>query len=225
MKKIIIIVSAIVMLLVTSACSAMTISQPTCIGTAIGVNIGGFWFKNEISNLSQGPLTRKKAHTKGIATFGDNNKKLYLHYKTYGYDYNTSPQVSRYGSASSENAIQIDTLDNTIYMLKTNENITLYIIYSDYDIAGDDNFTIIGERADGRFVKYLVTDTIFENYYGERDVRRSYFVDDFIVRGDTIVFYYSRSDIANVRPVPRLGEIRCKWDESAQWFSVENVVY
>lgn len=205
---------------------AMTISEPVKIGKLIGVNISGFVFTQTLSNSGDIIRSRqfmdgkKNVYGKGVATFGTNNKKLYIHYQTYDYDKNRSPQISRYGGSSPDNAIQIPTLVNQIYALDTNENINLYVIESDYDITGDENFTLIGERADGRFVKYFDTDTIFESYFGKRDVRRSYFINKYVVNGDTIIFYYGRSDL-----IPIIGEIRCKWDDKAQWFSVDNVVY
>ena len=39
--------------------------------------------------------------------------------------------------------------------------------------------------------------------------------------GDTIVIEY----VAGRRDTYRKGEFRFKWDEAAQWFSVEQVVY
>lgn len=227
MKNTIIIMSAILMLIVTNVCSAMNISQPEKIGEIIGINFDGFKFKQKLTNdgdIRHANPNGAHAYGKGIATFGNNTKRLYLHYQTYGY-YNKSPQISKYGGISPDNAIQIDTLDNKIFMLKTNENITLYIIYSDYDLPGEDDYTLIGERQDGRFVKYLETDKIFEQYYGKNNKVVQY-VKDVEVQGDTIIFKYGKWDW-NTRPGPKdaVGEIRCKWDENAQWFAVENVVY
>lgn len=213
---------------------AMTISKPVYIGIAMGVNIGGFSFKDELSNFSQGPINRKKAHSKGIATFGANAKKLYLHYQTYDYDNNRSKQISRYGSSSSDNAIQIETMYNIISMMTTDSGITLYTIRSDYDLPGEEDYTLIGERKDGRFVKYLSTDSILEQYYGNKyigneygqDVPFVYLVKNITAINDTVIFYYYRFDFKkrNEQAVP-IGEIRCKWDENAQWFAVDNVVY
>lgn len=234
MNKIILIMSAVMTLLFTGVCSAMTISQPTHIGTVVGVNIGGFRFKDELSNFSQGPLNRKKAHTKGIATFGTNAQKLYLHYQTYNYDNNRSNQISRYGSSSPDNAIQIETMYNTISMMTTDSDITLYAIRTDYDLPGEEDYTLIGERQDGRFVKYLSTDSILQQYYGSKyigneygpDIPFVYLVKNITATNDTVIFYYYRFDFKkrNEQAVP-VGEIRCKWDENAQWFAVENVVY
>lgn len=238
MKRLLLIMSALVVLLSLNVCSAMVISQPVKIGELTGVNMDGFIFKQKLSNNGDVRHIRQSGmhvYGKGTATFGTNAKKLYLHYKTYGYDYNTSPQISRYGGSSPENAIQISTLLNEIYVLNSNENITFYIVATDYFEYGCDNLILIGERQDGRFVKYLETDTILDQYYGteygsQKGTGIVYFIDymhgKIQANGDTIIFPCKTYDYNDRKKEPvAVGEIRCKWDENAQWFAVENVVY
>lgn len=227
MKKIMLIVSALMVFLFTHICSAMTISQPEHLGDVIGANIGGFGFKGELSN-SGNIINKKRAYDKGVAVFGKGNKKLYVHYQNYGYSGKNSPQISKYGSNSSDNAIQITTLYNQIFMLNTNENITMYVIKSDYDLPGEENYILIGERQDGRFVRYLDTDTLLSQYYSDSN-RVLHYVTNFYTQGNTLVFKYSIWDWDNINGKRKdkkdVGEIRCKWDDKAQWFGVENVVY
>ncbi|MBQ9572939.1 MAG: hypothetical protein IJR22_06065 [Acidaminococcaceae bacterium] len=41
------------------------------------------------------------------------------------------------------------------------------------------------------------------------------------VAGDTLVLYYSKAGM----PARTAGELRFKWDDNAQWFGVEKIVY
>ena len=53
----------------------------------------------------------------------------------------------------------------------------------------------------------------------------SYFLKNIEIKNDTFVFPYYKYYWTNKNNHILVGEIRCKWDENAQWFSVDNVVY
>lgn len=223
MKKFMLIASTLMFFLSAHMCSAMTISQPEHLGDVIGANIGGFGFKGELSNSGK-IINSRGACEKGVAVFGKGSNKLYVHYQNYGYSGKNSPQISKYGSKSSDNAIKIDTLYNQVFLLNTDENITMYVIKSDYDLPGEENYILIGERQDGRFVRYFDTDTLLSQYYSDTN-RVLHCVTNFYSQGNTLVFKYSIWDWNTKNGKKDVGEIRCKWDDNAQWFGVENVVY
>lgn len=222
MKKIMFIMSIVIVFLVTGVCSAMSICQPIKLGTIHGINLGGYAFKGAISVSGNVVATRGsglKIYGKGIALYGDKNNELYIH---YGHNKNL---IVNYGDKLLSNTIPLQLCDTDISMMKTDTDITLYVIYNYYDMPSDEEYTLIGKRQDGKFVKYLNINSIFEQYFGKStDV--TYFVQSFDVNRDTIIFKYLtykwRQPNNNRNPI---GEIRCKWDEKAQWFAVENVVY
>ena len=82
-------------------------------------------------------------------------------------------------------------------------------------------YILIGCQFDGKFVKYIDTTKITKRYYiWDRSGASPIFYKRITVRGDAITISYMahRSNI-------NLGEFRFKWDNKAQWFSVEQAVY
>ncbi len=117
--------------------------------------------------------------------------------------------------------------------MNTDEKITLYLIDSCCsEFHNGINYTLIGERQDGQFVKYFDTDSLFNRYFGNKTTNNTmYFIDHVKSKGDIIIFPIYNYDKhkyfaggSKVEP-EQVGEFRCKWDSSAQWFSVESIVY
>jgi len=48
----------------------------------------------------------------------------------------------------------------------------------------------------------------------------AYFERNYFVRGDTLIIEYK-----SLSGDKKIGEFRFKWDEAAQWFSVEQIKY
>ena len=108
----------------------------------------------------------------------------------------------------------------------TGENgYTFYHLSSGYDIAEDGDETLIGRLPDGKFVKYFDTADISKRYFGSH---WGVYYKKISVRGDTITIYYDRtisSSSFNPTKVEESGEFRFRWDETAKWFSIEQMVY
>lgn len=220
--------SVLVVLLSLNVCSAMIISQPVKIGEIRTGQVAEFKFKGELANNWQRRSSLGgrvyDAYTKGIAIFGNSGHKLYFHYQI-------EPSITRYGDSDLGNTIDINTGFTQIYQLNTTECITLYVIDSCCSEFHDGiNYTLIGKRQDGRFVKYLDTDSLFTRYYGQKSNHKLFYIIDSVnSKEDTIIFsIYSYDEEkyfkGNALPVS-VGEFRCKWDDKAQWFAVDNVVY
>lgn len=229
MKKLALVMIFIILLVVSNVCAAMSISQPVNIGGIRTGQVAEFKFNGELANNWQSRSSvggqNSNAYTKGVAVFGNSGKKLYFHYQIH-------PSITRYGDSDLGNTIDIDTGFTKIYQLDTTENITLYVIDSCCSEFHDGiNYTLIGRRQDGRFVKYLDTDSLFKRYYGKKTTNGvSYVIDSVKAQGGSVVFlvcsydyndYFGKGKFSPIK----VGEFRCKWDNNAQWFSVESILY
>lgn len=105
-----------------------------------------------------------------------------------------------------------------VYKIPTDSTIKLYATREWY--GSDSDWTIFGTKQNGEFVKYLDTLNITEKYFGIKiEGGASPIVYDVPkCSGDTIVIPYRNRN-------GRDGEFRFKWDDAAQWFSVEQVKY
>ena len=87
------------------------------------------------------------------------------------------------------------------------------------------SYTLIGYNKNGDWVKYFDTDEIKKRYFGDKGSSFSrLFITDLKCNENTIFIYYERFD-PNLRKNVKVGEFRFKWDEAAQWFSVEKITY
>ena len=240
MKRLILIISAIVVLLSLNICSAKVISQPVQIGKVSFAEdrepLDGFIFEGTNSNIWQEKSKFvPNAYKKGIASWGNIHNKIYIHYSYTDNKYGHYI-VTLYGDEATDNTIKVWTYRNKIFSLDTDKNINLFLIDSDIAQPCDKNYTLIGKRQDGKFVKYFDVRTLLDQYCGvtkmtldeynknpERGV--SYFLKNIEIKNDTFVFPYYKYYWTNKNNHILVGEIRCKWDENAQWFSVDNVVY
>lgn len=204
-------------------CFAMTFSQPEKIGLFCfinlrnGIEILGESHVDEIPN----PIMFKANipyGTKGVEQINSGADALYVHYDT------TNRKYYKYlfGGKEINNTFEGKFVQGLIYKISTNSNITLYYIESGYDIPEDDQHTIYGRRADGKFVKYIDTSDLVQKYFG---ANQGYWLKKLTVAGDVISIYYELFYKGNYRTPTEKGEFRFKWDEAAQWFSVEQVQY
>lgn len=214
-------VSVIVALLtMTNVVLAMSFSQPVEIGW-IGMSQkgGGFSCKNESSNngdyYTVYDKNNKNSYGKGVAKFGTGKDSLYVFYDVY-----KNKDIIRIGGQNSNNTVMLNILNDWIYKIESDEGLTLYPIRFWYGPESD--WRIVGYQKNGKFVKYVSTVDITEKYFGF-DIHNGVSPVQYdvpICKGDTIIIKY-RGHIK--REV--IGEFRFKWDDAAQWFSVEQVVY
>lgn len=203
-------------LLFSGNCFAMQFLQPIEIGAVGIMQSGGGGVSIDGANYNSGKFYTKyrkdntRGYEKGIARFGDGEDALYLHYSYRGY--------LKFGGQDINNTIEDNILISTIYKIKSNEGITLYPIYKTYGPEFD--YLIIGRRADGRFVKYIDTREITKRYFGWNGNSVSPIVYlDIYTQGDTLILPYY-----HLKNIKSKGEFHFKWDNKAQWFSVEQII-
>ena len=142
----------------------------------------------------------------------------------YDYEKESKPLEGyspKFGDKNPTNTVGIDVghAGSGIIRIRTDEGITFYAIDFGYKYGA---FYIIGKRKDGKWIKYIDSHVINEKYFG----KHLYYADapmycdePIYCQGDTIIVPYKIIK-NNAR-----GEFRFKWDERAQWFGVEHIVY
>ena len=153
------------------------------------------------------------AYSKGVAKFGEGTDGLYVHYNLHERD------SIRFGSKDITKTIspKNDRPYHWIYQIKSDEGITLYPVEF---VEPDSYWNILGRRPDGTWVTYIDTRNIAKQYFGITE--KYYYAVHFaqpIVQGDTLIMKYG------TYPTKEKGEFRFRWDENAQWFGIEQIVY
>lgn len=224
-------------------CFAMTFSQPIKTGFSVRrLQTGGMAIINATQNdgdfykmTHNGKVTiydgkgknNSVRYGKGVARFGNGADSLYAHYNYYLKDSNVY-----FGGPDRKNTVPINSMvfDEEIYKISTNEGIIFYMIHTSYDLPDETWWTLIGRRKDGVWVKYFETLAITKKYFGQQGNvwnGLSICCDDFRVKGDTIVIEYSRyhKNSGQRGNLVKEGEFQFKWDNVAQWFGVEQIIY
>lgn len=216
----------------TSMASAMSFSKPAKVGTIVAVNIGGFAFRDGAYN--EGILAKnakRGAYEKGIARFSEGQDALYFHYYTGTYKNKYNDQVMMFGSKNINNTIKVPIMVADVAKITNDKNMTMYVIHDSYDLPEENSYTLVGLNKEGKWVKYFDTDSIAKQYFGKPErvwSDNSIWFDSWECRGDTVIIQYNRyhRGLKNNRGgYVKEGEFRFKWDDAAQWFGVEQVVY
>lgn len=229
----------------------MTFSQPINTGFSLMFSQagGGIFIRNATENngdfysrvykgkkiIYDGSGQNKSIlYGKGIAKYGSGYDALYAHYNAYNI---RNDAYIHFGDKNINNTIPISAFifGEEIFKIDTDSGITFYMIHTSYDLPDETWWTLIGRRKDGVWVKYFDTDSITVKYFGE-SARAGYAnvwqgksicCDNFHVNGNTIVIEYSRyhKNAGQRGNLVKEGEFRFKWDDAAQWFGVEHIVY
>lgn len=157
-------------------------------------------------------------YDKGTARFGNGDDALYVHYDVYKDDKN-----AYFGSKDASNTFPIfgmaEFQSENIYRIETNEGITLYFITSGDEVPGYEAY-LLGRRKDGVWVKYIDTRSVLENYFGKTNMNcRMIEVND-----DTLIIKFGSPYAMGGKKYIE-GAFRFKWDDAAQWFGVEKIMY
>ena len=230
MKKIFVLGVVLSVLFVAQSAFAMTFSQPVKIGQIGYLNQGGFELSSASSNKGEPIVVRGRTLSKkGVAIFGDGSDALYFHYALGTREKRGLDIVTAFGGNDIKNTISITNMKMPdLYKISTDQKITLYSIEDGNDLDEEDRYILIGKRADGVFVEYFDTDKIRQRYFGKQWSGIRFY--DIKFQGNTIVIRYDRNTqgkgFASVKyKADEHGEFRFKWDDAAQWFSVEQIVY
>lgn len=209
MRRKIVVMLSLCLIALSSSCFAMTFSQPIKLGSVLldFGRIGGYMIEGATDNNGAYYKGNKARYGKGIAQFGTGSDALYIHY-----DFQVS-NVFKIGDKNTINTVSVSTEGGGfIYQIKTDTNVVIYPIGHGV-VSG--NYAILGKQKDGKFIKYIVTEDISQRYFGTDRV----FYHDLICKGDTIIIPYE------IMSNKKKGEFRFKWDDAAQWFGIEQVVY
>jgi len=199
---------------------AMTFSQPVEIGwMGMSPKGGGFTCKNELSNNGDYYTVYIKNNRysfgKGIAQFGNKKNILYVYYNVY-----KNGGKVKIGGKNVTNTVEFPIINEWIYEINSDTGIILYPIRNWY--GPDSEWRIVGTRKDGNFVLYINTMDITRRYFG-LDVRNGGSPIQYDIPscyGDTVIIKYKHAAKRDF-----IGEFRFKWDDKAQWFGIEQVVY
>ena len=209
---------------------AMQFEQPEELGSVGGSPSGGFIIRGASSNHGSlhTPSKFKKdtLYAKGIALFGKRSEALYLYYDCARRGLRHANEAAMFGDENKTYLIAIRADEGehcSISNVPNDSGITMYLLENSGPVAGTTNYILLGKRDDGIFVKYIDMEPILENYFGRGFGRRGPWFDKCYTEGDTIIIEYQLS-VAK-QGYHKAGEFRFKWDEAAQWFGVEQVVY
>lgn len=249
MNKILVVTLMLVM--TASNCLAMTFSQPVKTGFSVWWLQGGGGISVQNATENNGNFYSREYNNKkviydgsgkngsvrygnGIARYGNGIDAIYAHYNAYNV---SKDGYIHFGDKDIKNTIPISAFifGEEIFKIETDEGITFYMIHTSYDLPDETWWTLIGRRKDGVWVKYFDSDSVTEKYFG-KSARAgtagvwqglSICCDNFRVKGNTIIIEYSRyhKNVGQRGNLVKEGEFRFKWDESAQWFGIEQVVY
>ena len=219
-----------VMFLLSENASAITFSQPVKIGYA-GIHdyqrVGGYYIEGATYNdgnvIHNGD---KKTYGKGIARWGEGKDALYCEY-----EYKNQGGGLKFGGKNDY--LLNESLKREISKIDTDEGMTLYLLY--YKYKQFTNLDVLGCRKDGSWVKYIDMDSIVEKYFGKNprniDVVcgtegwENKDINNYITCKNNMIVISYHVFANNPRRKIESGEFRFKWNDAAQWFGVEKVVY
>ena len=214
----------LMLMFIASNCFAMTFSQPEKIGSVFlyegTFDLKGYSYNKVIQSSKWRDYT---FYEKGIAIFGTGNDALYFYYdkdtKVQSPTSDGTEPISRFGSSDINNAIQVSPLGTDIYLIKTDTDRTFYLLENSSPVWWGGHCVLIGKNKDGKFFRYFDTSVIKKKYRIGTSSRPN---NDgkFYCNNDTITICYTSGSDGSI-----LGEFRFKWDESAQWFGVQHIVY
>lgn len=210
----------------TEKTSAIQFSQMERVGCIGYANMGGFFIEEATYNYGKNPsigLGHKTVYDKGTAKYSNGMDALYFHYNTgrYAGGIKYDKSYSKFGAENIENTIQVDIMMPELFKISSDENITLYVIKDSDDLPEENSYMVIGRRADGVWVKYIDTKMFVGDYLG----RNGYDLGDMIVENDIIRLFYKTYDYHRWQNTTSKGEFCFKWDDAAQWFSIEQIIY
>ena len=216
-------------LLLTNTALAMTFSQPVKIGE-IGFpvqapyngfivygadnNTGTPYFE-EGQTFKGAPL---QTYQKGVATFGVGKDALFC-----DYDFETQDFLHSLKFGGRGNYVLLSDMSfKDILKIETGENLTLYIFYHNYCTS---HLNIIGIN-NGAWQNYIDSKNISAQYFGGND---GYKMDGSVIyeipicSGDKIIIPYHRWHWEGETETE--GAIILKWNDAAQWFSIDKKIY
>lgn len=224
----------------STSASAMTFSQPVKIGSIgwstqsplFGLPINGATYNDGTTEPRDADLKRLSklgvykpekgfiTYIKGTAAFGSGVDALYCKYDISDVTNSKYDTALLFGGKNNY-VLTIDAHYKEINRITSDGDLTIYTLYHNYGVS---HLHILGKRSDGSWVLFVDSKNISKAYFGGNEgykLRGGIIYDEPTTKGDTIIVKYCKfPNFDN-----KLGEFRFKWDEVAQWFGVEQVVY
>ena len=191
---------------------------------------GGYFFEGTSSNngniLRMGKDGQDTEYIEGLASWGTGKNALYCKFKAFPHNERKDDDGLNFGGKDIFILYEREWRD--IFKIDNNKDIALYLLYYYHPKKGC-LINIIGCRKDGIWINYIDTDQIGNKFFNNLPVgSRSPIGSDNEIglitycTEDTIIMPYTLSVYSEEI---EKGEFRFKWDEKAQWFGVEQVVY
>ena len=220
-KKFWVMVIFAVMFLLSENVSAMTFSQPVKIGKIIYPPSADMVIEDSTytSNPPSGKFQNQNTYAYNtIAGFSNGEDSIYVHHMP---KHNVNPRV---GDKDINKSVPIGygLYGFTIYQIPNDSATKLYMIRPDEAMAVVLDYTLVGKKADGTFVKYFSFRDIWNKYVGNNRPNGRIFTENVHCEGDSIIIKYTHYEKHVKKDI---GEIRFKWDDAAQWFGIEHIVY
>lgn len=200
------------MLMIATNCLAMTFSQPVKIGNISIEPSGGIIFKG--TSYNEGTISGKFKNEKiykgnnGIARWGNEVTGIDAFYKEYKFNF---------GNKLNNFPVHV-MVDTTIYEIENDDQIKMYLLKNTgNDVRGID-YVLFGILPNGECVKYFDIAEFKSKYYASSMYYPNY--EEVICQNNSIIIEFK-----DIRQNNVIGELRFKWDDAAQWFGVEKMVY
>ena len=234
--------------IISSNAMAMTFSQPIKIGR-IYFPLAGVKNSTIIIENATYKASKSEGSFKGdvgysydrLTKFGNVGSDIYIHHNSR-YGWKSHPKAN-FGDKNIKDTIELDISQEVkVFYIKNNSSIKFYILKTSE--GAPSNIVLLGEK-DGQWIKYFDTYTILKQYFGESFHFNSWagiavgeksevrvgnrFKHGLYCDDCTIIVEYEKNN-GGKGPVfgkdsNEYGEFRFKWDDAAQWFGVEKVVY
>ena len=220
------------LLLTANSALAMTFSQPVEIGR-IGFPVQapyhGYIVEGTTFNDGKPFIEKLKRNGEPIKTFANGTARFGEGINALWCKYKHTPQVisDNFIIFGGENDFVLNADGTYKKIFKINgDALTLYAIYHNYCVT---DLKIIGRHKNGKWVIFIDSKKISDKYFGGKDRYKEeggvlYAVPT--CASDTLIVQYRRWHWSNTGGIsdPE-GEFRFKWDDKAQWFSVDHIVY
>lgn len=220
------VVFAVIVLLLKNV-STITFAQPVEIGSI------GHYFQSPFQGIpisgesdNSGNLydeKRKpdestvKTYDVGVARFGDTSNALYCSYDCY----NKNEDSLKFGGKDNY-VLSTYAGFKKIYRIVSDADLILYVL----DEVRFGHTYIIGIQNAGKFVSYVDTRSLTEQYFNNKLAYKGWegvMYGDVQVKDNMLILPYHYQ--LDGHDIVEEGEFRFRWDDNAQRFNVEHIVY
>ena len=212
----------------------MQFSQPQKLGGVGGNPMGGISIDGSAFNHGSLYPDQFKGiwgvlYEKGVAGYGIDEAYLWVYYdcssgkKDYRDAYsahfgNKDKTITVKMGVGEGEYVQIDRVKN-------DGGIKLFIVAYKGSVVGPEKYVLMGYDKTGKFVKYVDVKSVIEHYLGKNNVgMKGAYLGRYYCENNAVVVEYMDSRITKSYK-NAVGEFRFTWNDNAQWFGVEHIIY